>query len=394
MKIYISKGIFQISGSSHIKNGYLLLSIASLLFGVICMATVFPKGIKDMSTITNFIISFMVSVLICEIILLPFFAFDDLLIYFKNVFGSKKQHKISNDELNSRRTLIKSIGLTLAALPFSSFIYGITKGKYNFKLFEHTLFFSDLPKEFDGFKIVQFSDLHSGGFDSYDDVKRGFDLIQNQNADLILFTGDLVNDIAEEINPYKKLLNDLKAPYGKYSILGNHDYSEDDGLFPDESSKLKNFNAIQQYQKDAGFILLNNQNTKIEKQNSFIRLIGVENWGNGFIKKGNLDEAIKDCAAEEFSILMSHDPTHWEKIVKSHPKHIHLTLSGHTHGMQMGIEAFGIKWSPIKYIYKYWAGLYHEMDQYLYVNRGFGFMAFAGRIGIYPEITTLILRTK
>jgi predicted MPP superfamily phosphohydrolase len=394
MKIYLSKGIFQITDSIHVKNGYLFLSIASLLFGVICMATVFPKGIKDMSTITNFIISFMVSVLICEIILLLFFTFDDLFIYFKNAFVSEEHHKISNDELNSRRTFIKSVGLTLVALPFASFMYGITKGKYNFKLFKHTLFFSDLPKEFDGFKIVQFSDLHSGGFDSYEDVKRGFDLIQNQNADLILFTGDLVNDIAEEINPYKKLLNDLKAPYGKYSILGNHDYSEDDGLFPDEASKLKNSNAIQQYQRDAGFILLNNQNTKIEKQNSFIRLIGVENWGNGFIKKGNLDEAIKDCTAEEFSILMSHDPTHWEKIVKSHPKHIHLTLSGHTHGMQMGIEAFGIKWSPIKYIYKYWAGLYYEMNQYLYVNRGFGFMAFAGRVGITPEITVFTLKLK
>jgi len=394
MKIYLSKGIFQILGSSYIKKGYLFISIASLLLGVICMATIFPKGIKDMSTLTNFTISFMVSVLICEILLLLFFSLDDLILYAKNVFGSDNEYNINNDELNSRRTFIKTMGLSLVALPFASFMYGITKGKYNFKLLTQTLFFQDLPKEFDGFKIVQFSDLHAGGFDSLEDVKRGFDLIQAQNPDLILFTGDLVNDIAEEIVPYLHLLKNLNAQFGKYSILGNHDYSEDDGLFPTEEAKLKNGIAIEQYQKEAGFVLLKNDNVKIEKQNSFIRLIGVENWGNGFIRKGNFDEAIKNCNENEFSILMSHDPTHWEKVVKNHNKHVHLTLSGHTHGMQMGFETLGIKWSPIQYIYKYWAGLYEEINQYLYVNRGFGFMAFAGRIGMYPEITTFILRKK
>ncbi|MFM2386396.1 MAG: hypothetical protein RL660_1153 [Bacteroidota bacterium] len=394
MKIYLAKGVLQISGSSHVRNGYLFSSIASLLLGVICMATIFPNGIKGMSTTTNFAIALMVSVLVCEILLLLFFAVDDLYAYLRTSFGGARQHKINSDQIISRSTFIKNVGLALVAIPFASFIYGITKGKYNFKLLSNTLFFADLPKEFDGFKIVQFSDLHAGGFDSLEDVKRGFDLIQAQNADLILFTGDLVNDIAEEILPYLHLLKDLHAPFGKYSILGNHDYSEDDGLFPTEEAKLKNGTAIEQYHKASGFTLLNNDNVKIEKANSFIRLIGTENWGNGFIKKGNLDAAIKNCDKNEFSILMSHDPTHWEKVVIKHDKHIHLTLAGHTHGMQMGIEAFGIKWSPIQYAYKYWAGLYKELNQYLYVNRGFGFMAFAGRIGVYPEITTFTLRAK
>ena len=277
-------------------------------------------------------------------------------------------------------------------LPFSSFLYGITKGKYNFKVYNQKLFFQDLPSAFDGFRIVQFSDLHSGGFDSYEDVKHGFDLIQAQGADLILFTGDLVNDLADEILPYKALLKGLSAPFGKYSVLGNHDYPEDEELFPDETSKSKNFAAVQQHQADAGFHLLNNANVKLEKKQAAIRLIGVENWGNSFIKEGDLDKAIEGCASDEFSILMSHDPTHWEEVVLKHPKHIHLTLSGHTHGMQMGIEAMGIKWSPIQYFYNRWAGLYQELNQYLYVNRGFGFMAFAGRVGIPPEITVFTLK--
>jgi uncharacterized protein len=383
LKIYLSKGIFQISDSYKVKNGYLIFSITSSLLGVVTMATIFPRGIKDMTTSSNFIISLMVSILICELCLSLFFALDDSITFLHKILNHKPV-AIAHEINSSKRAFVKSVGLTLVALPFASFVYGITKGKYNFRVISQTLTFSDLPTEFDGLKIVQFSDLHSGGFDSLDDVKRGFDLIQAQNPDLILFTGDLVNDIAEEILPYQGFLNNLHAPLGKFSVLGNHDYSTDDGLFPTEDSRKANTLAIQKYQKEAGFVILNNANVKIGKDNTYLRLIGVENWGNGFIKEGDIDKAIDGCSDNEFSILMSHDPTYWDKIIKDHPKHIQLTLSGHTHGMQMGIEMLGIKWSPIQYIYCYWAGLYQELGQYLYVNRGFGFMAFAGRIGIYP----------
>ncbi|MFK8006414.1 MAG: metallophosphoesterase [Saprospiraceae bacterium] len=393
-KGYISRGVYQATVSKTTQFWYTVFSLGTFIVGVIALVRTFPNGIIGLSTSTNFIIALMLSVVLCELILGLFFIGDDLILFI-NWMTEKKSNEIDNNIItNSRRRFLKTTGLVLTSLPFASFLYGITKGKYDFKVIEQTLKFSDLPKAFDGFKIVQFSDLHSGGFDSYEDVKRGFDLIQKQKANLILFTGDLVNDLAEEILPYKHLLKNLHAPFGKYSVLGNHDYSEDDGLFPDEVSKKKNFIAIQQHQKDAGFQLLNNANTKIEKDNSFIRLIGVENWGNSFIKEGDLDKAIENCEEDEFSILMSHDPTHWEKVVLKHSKHIHLTLSGHTHGAQMGVESLGIKWSPIQYVYKRWAGLYEELNQYLYVNRGFGFMGFAGRIGIQPEITIFTLKTK
>lgn len=393
-KGYISRGVFQATASRTIQLAYTAFSVGTFLLGIITLLLTFPKGIIGITTGQNLSIALMLSVVICELILGLFFLGDDLLLLIKWMSEKNVNAEANETDSSSRRRFLKTTGLALSSLPFASFLYGITKGKYNFRVLEETLFFSDLPKAFDGFKIVQFSDLHSGGFDSYEDVKRGFDLIQAQQADLILFTGDLVNDLAEEILPYKDLLGNLQAPFGKYSVLGNHDYSEDDGLFPDEGAKKKNFNAIQQHQQDAGFELLNNANVKIEKDNAFIRLLGVENWGDSFIREGDLDKAIQNCGENEFSILMSHDPTHWEKVVLKHSKHIHLTLSGHTHGMQMGIEALGIKWSPIQYFYKYWAGLYQELNQYLYVNRGFGFMGFAGRIGIAPEITIFTLKTK
>lgn len=393
-KGYISRGIYQATISKTTQLWYSLFSVGTFTVGIIALVRTFPNGIIGLSTSTNFVIALMLSVLICEFILGLFFMTDDLLLFFKWLSDKKSSSIAINVDANSRRRFLKTTGLAFSSIPFGGFLYGITKGKYNFKVFNQTLAFSDLPKAFDGFKIVQFSDLHAGGFDSYEAVKRGFDLIQAQQADLILFTGDLVNDLAEEIIPYKKLLENLHAPFGKYAVLGNHDYSEDDGLFPDEAAKAKNFIAIQQHQKDAGFQLLNNANVKLEKDDVFIRLLGVENWGNSFIKEGDLDKAIENCEENEFSILMSHDPTHWEKVVLKHSKHIHLTLSGHTHGAQMGIESLGIKWSPIQYFYKYWAGLYQELNQYLYVNRGFGFMGFAGRIGILPEITVFTLTSK
>lgn len=390
-KAFIIRGVRQ-GSNKRWASIYGLFSVLSLLVGATTLIYSFSGGIIGLSIIQNFVIALMVATVVCEGIIALFFVIDDLLLlrnWFKKTFSSLSTPQ---QEPTPRRRFLKTVGLFIGGFGFSNFLYGITIGKYNFKVFKETLTFSDLPKAFDGFKVVQFSDLHAGGFDSFEDVKRGFDLIQAQGADMILFTGDLVNDLSDEILPYKKLLQELHAPYGKFAVLGNHDYPEDLELFPDEAAKAANFAAIQQHHADTGFQLLNNANVSIERESDFIRLLGVENWGSGFIKEGDLDKALEGCGDNEFTILMSHDPTHWEKKVIHHPHHVHLTLAGHTHGMQMGIEAFGIKWSPIQYSYRRWAGLYQELNQYLYVNRGFGFMAFAGRVGIPPEITVFTLK--
>ena len=209
---------------------------------------------------------------------------------------------------------------------------------------------------------------------------------------MILFTGDLVNDLADEVKPYLSLLKNLSAKYGKFSVLGNHDYSADNDLFPTEEAKRKNSNAIKDYHKESHFHLLTNENIKVEKNGEYIRLIGVENWGHSFLKEGDLDKAIIGTEEGEFSILMSHDPSHWEEKVKDNDKHIHLTLSGHTHGTQMGVDIGNFRWSPGQYLYKRWADLYRENNRYLYINRGLGWIGFAGRVGIYPEITVFTLK--
>lgn len=388
-KGYIIRGVYQATGSPLWTGVYAVFTILTLVLGLITMVRSFSHGMIDMEASANFLIALMISTIICEFMISVFFVVDDV-VAIVQYFADRS----SVAERKGRRRFIKTIGLALGSLPFSAYLYGITKGKYDYKVFNETLTFSDLPAAFDGFKIVQFSDMHSGTFDNIAQVQRGFDMIQAQNPDLILFTGDLVNDLADEFLPYKQFMENLEAPFGKFSVLGNHDYPSDHGLFPTEQAALANLEAIKMHHKQSGFKLLNNANAKIKKGHDYIRVLGVENWGRGFLKAGDLDVALQGCENKEFSILMSHDPTHWSEKVLKHPKHIHLTLSGHTHGMQMGLEALGIKWSPIKYVYNRWAGLYKEFGQYLYVNRGFGFLAFAGRVGIPPEITVITLKTK
>lgn len=393
-KWYMIRSIAQTYSRANITRAYAVGSIGSWLWGIYVLLNAFDGGIIGLSVAQNFSIALMVSVVFCEGLVGVFFLIDDLQVIASNSWQKlrpKEQPKEESPE-PTRRNFLKRLGVLLGAFPFAAFLEGITRGKYNFQVHEHTLYFADLPEAFDGFKLVQFSDLHSGGFDDIAAVQKGFELIQAQGADLILFTGDLVNDLADEIIPYKGLLKDLAAPFGKYSVLGNHDYPEDRELFPTKAAKEANLTAIQQHHADCQFQLLNNAQVKLEKDGQHIRLLGVENWGHGFIQAGDLDQALVGCEKDDFMVLMSHDPSHWEDKVLPHQRHIHLTLAGHTHGMQLGIEALGIKWSPIQYFYKYWAGLYQQAGQYLYVNRGFGFMAFAGRVGIPPEITSITLR--
>ena len=295
--------------------------------------------------------------------------------------------------LPERRRFVSQLALGVAAIPFASFLYGITQGKYNFKVRRHTLYFTDLPPAFDGFTITQISDVHSGSFNDPDAVRRGVELAKAQQSDLFVFTGDLVNSRAGEFDRWVDIFSQLKAPHGQYSILGNHDYG-DYVSWPNEEAKLDNFEKLKQQHVKTGFRLLLDEHTVIEKDGQQITLLGVENWGLDFGKRGDLNKALQNVPKDAFKILLSHDPSHWDAEVKNHESHIHLTLSGHTHGMQMGVEIPGLKWSPVKYRYPHWAGVYEEAGRYINVNRGFGFLGFAGRVGIWPEITVVELRRK
>jgi len=298
----------------------------------------------------------------------------------------------STGYMPSRRQFVSHIALGLAAIPFASFLYGMVVGKYNFKVLKYTLHFDDLPDAFDGYTITQISDIHSGSFDNKEKIEYAVDLVNEQESDVILFTGDLVNNKASEMLPWKATFSKLNAKDGMYSILGNHDYGDYVRWDSDEAKK-KNLEELGNIHKEIGFDLLKNESRFITKEGQRIALVGVENWGKGFKQKGDLAKAASDIESNDFKILMSHDPSHWQHEVIKDDYHYHLTLSGHTHGMQFGIEIPGwIKWSPVKWRYKYWAGVYKEKGQYINVNRGFGFLAFPGRVGIWPEITVIELK--
>jgi len=295
--------------------------------------------------------------------------------------------------LPSRRRFVSQVALGVAAIPFAGILHGIWQGRYRYRVIKETLYFPDLPAAFDGLRITQISDIHSGSFDNREKIRYGVELIQAQKSDLLVFTGDLVNNTASEIEPWKDLFAGLQAPLGKFSILGNHDYG-DYVNWPSAEAKKANLEELYQHHADMGFRLLRNEGLTLSRDDGEIHLLGVENWGTGgFPQYGDIDQAARGLPENGFNLLLSHDPSHFDHVVKKHPRKVHLTLSGHTHGMQFGIEIPGFfRWSPVKYRYPKWAGLYQELGRYLYVNRGFGYLAFPGRVGIWPEITVLELR--
>ena len=373
----------------------LIYSIATLIIlgNIVYQSVNFDRSIGISS---GFYSAFALFILfyIPKLILIVFVFGEDIFRLFEGIYNYFISNKItSNDSFfNGRRKFISQIALGVASIPFISILYGITKGKYNYKILTYTLFFDDLPVEFDGYKITQISDIHSGSFDNKAKVEYGVKLINDQKSDVIMFTGDLVNSKTSEINPWKSIFSKLKAKDGVFSVLGNHDYG-DYIKWPTEEEKKDNFSEMLKSQKEMGFKLLLNESRYIEKKDSRLAIIGVENWGKGFSKKGNLKKAISNIKSNDFKILLSHDPSHWEYEVLKEKMHFQLTLSGHTHGMQFGIEIPGlIKWSPAKWRYKFWAGLYERAGQYLNVNRGFGYLAFPGRVGIWPEISVITLK--
>lgn len=338
-------------------------------------------------------IGLLLVVYVPKMFLTIFMFGEDLFRLIRGLTNYFVEHDNPSSYIPERRKFVSQIALVIAAIPFASLIYGIFEGKYNFKVIKQQVFFPDLPDAFDGFKITQISDVHSGSFDNHEKIEYAIDLINEQETDLILFTGDIVNTHAKEMHPWIETFKRIKQPeFGKYSVLGNHDYGEY-VTWPTKKDKDENFQGIKDLYGAIDFKLLLNEHTFIEKGNQKLAIVGVENWGKNFKQAGDLNKASEGLTAQDFKILLSHDPSHWEYQVKDDAKHFQLTLSGHTHGMQFGIEIPGFfKWSPVQYVYKQWAGLYENVGRYVYVNRGFGFHAYPGRVGIMPEITVIELK--
>lgn len=391
IEIYSFQAFKTITQTKWILTAYKWLSVLLVLF-IVYQITKFDRRVGQTAQ-TLFTLGLLLLVLLPKIVLTLILLAEDV---YRLLFGSISyfvSEQRPSDFLPERRKFISQLAMGVAAIPFMGLVYGMTKGKYNYKVIRQTLFFPDLPEEFEGFTITQISDVHSGSFDNPEKIKYAIDLINQQKTDMMLFTGDIVNTHAKEMHPWIDVFSKIEGhEYGKYAVLGNHDYGEY-VTWPSQAAKDENFKAIKDLYGQIGFRLLLNEHVKIKKGTDELALVGVENWGHNFKQVGNIDKASEHLSAADFKILMSHDPSHWEYIVKKHPKNFQLTLSGHTHGFQFGIEIPGvIKWSPVQYVYKQWAGLYQELGRYIYVNRGFGFHAYPGRVGIWPEISVFELK--
>ena len=386
---YSSLAIKNITKNTWLYYGYIFLNLTIILNFVVQII------FKNYSSYFFYSLGLVLVTSVFQISIILFLILEDFIrfpLWIYNLINKGTENPISF--IPQRRIFLSQLSILLASIPASALLIGMIRGKYNYKVIKHQLSFKRLPDDFNGFKIIHISDFHCGSFDNKEKLSYGIDLINQQNADIILFTGDMVNNIADEVLPWKELISSLRAPHGKYAVLGNHDYG-DYTSWENEKDKINNLKKLITLENEMGFTVLNNSNEKIKYKDSSIDLVGVENWGSGFKKKGDLDLALKNTNSEDFKILMSHDPTHWQEKVLLHQQKIDLTLSGHTHGMQFGIEIPGIiKWSPAKYRYKYWAGVYQETGQVINVNRGFGFLAYPGRVGIYPEITLITLQKQ
>jgi hypothetical protein len=342
-----------------------------------------------------YIFSVIVAAFFSMVIASLFLAVDDLrrgatwLIV--KMFRNPAQEVEAGSESITRSAFITWLGLAFGGGLFTTMLYGFSN-KYNYTVKKLNLGFNNLPESFKGTKIVHISDIHCGSFMNKEAVQRGIDKIIKENPDLILFTGDLVNDRAVEMAEYLDVFNQLKAPLGVYSTLGNHDYG-DYYHWPSLEEKTENLRQLKEIHNQLGWRLLLNENIILEKNNQQVALIGVENWSakGNFSRYGSMEKAYPGAEKTPFKILMSHDPSHWDGEIRRNYNDIDLMLSGHTHGMQFGVELPNFRWSPVQYMYKQWAGLYEEENQKLYVNRGFGFIGYPGRVGILPEITVITL---
>lgn len=347
-------------------------------------------------TLRNYLFATFAGLFIAKLLAAIFFVVDDvrraITWVLSRMFPETETETNTNMAWSLNRSAFLSwLGIGVGGSFFASFIYGFSN-KYNYQVKRVKLTYDNLPAGFRGLKIVQISDVHSGSFGNKKAVQRGIDMILNENADIILFTGDLVNDQAGEMQTYMDVFNRLKAPMGVFSTLGNHDYG-DYVQWPSPEAKIRNLENLKRIHGQLGWRLLMNEHVPLERNGDAIALLGIENWSAlaRFPKYGKMDLAYSGTEKYKFKILMSHDPTHWDAEVRPKYSDIDLALAGHTHGMQFGLETPFFRWSPVQWVYKQWAGLYEEGNQKLYVNRGYGFIGYPGRVGILPEITVIEL---
>lgn len=332
----------------------------------------------------------------CKMAMLPFLVVDDLRRLFIKIFRKKepvKAQQITEKEPISRSEFLVKAGLVAAAVPLTSLSWGIISGAYDYQVRRVNLILPNLPKSFDGITMGQISDIHSGSFYNKTAVKGGVEMLLGEKPDFVFFTGDLVNNLTNEVRDYQDIFAKVKAPLGVYSSLGNHDYG--DYYFGKESSpaKVKNLKDMVDVHKIMGYDLLMNENRRLKVDGEEIGILGIENWGMGrFPKYGKMELAVQNTDDLPVKLLLSHDPSHWRNEVLQKYPQIDAMFSGHTHGMQFGVRLKEHQWSPVQYIYKEWAGLYQEQKQQLYVNVGYGFLGYPGRVGILPEITIFTLK--
>jgi predicted MPP superfamily phosphohydrolase len=343
-----------------------------------------PKGI------TTAFGMFFVVLLLAKLIVVLFLLPEDIVRVFRFAIAKLSSAPPTAAGI-TRSQFLSRLAIVVAAVPAGSLVYGVIANAYNYTFRKVVIRFPNLPEAFNGYRIIQLSDIHSGSFNRTEPLIEAVNKINAMNADLILFTGDLVNNTSDEMEPYMHVFDKLRAKHGVISTTGNHDYG-DYVEWDSPEAKIANFEKFKGIHKQLGWNLLMNQNVILEQGGEKIAIIGIENWGKGhFAKYGKLDEAYKGTENIPFKLLMSHDPSHWDAQVRPDYPDIDLTLSGHTHGFQFGIESKWLKWSPSQYVYKQWAGLYKEGRQFVYVNRGFGFLGYPGRVGILPEVTEITL---
>ena len=397
--IYFFQGLKVISNSASsrtktiIYTSYWVLSIAAIILLILLPYIHFEKQTRLLrSTIFATIAGLFFAKLIASL----FFMIDDVRrgvqwIAGKLFFSKTEGADLQTGEIISRSAFLSWAGMVAGGGLFGSLIYGFNN-RYKYQVKRVKLNYDNLPASFKGLKIVQISDIHSGSLSDKDAVVKGVFKIMKEKPDLILFTGDLVNNIADEMNDFMDVFDKLNAPLGVYSSLGNHDYG-DYVSWDNQEDKKANLEKLKQVHANLGWRLLMNEHVMLEKGSDKIAVIGIENWSSKarFPKYGDLKKAYSGAEDYPFKILLSHDPSHWKSQVLEDYPGIDLMLSGHTHGMQFGVEIPGFKWSPVQYVYKEWAGLYEKGNQRLYVNRGFGFLGYPGRVGILPEITVLEL---
>ncbi|MFN0276013.1 MAG: metallophosphoesterase [Chitinophagales bacterium] len=401
--VYFLPDFFIVSGLKRLfqknqkkaKRIYITSSIGFFIFIIIAVSlsgSLPPQVI----TVINYIFGIFTGFVFFKLGAFIFLLLEDSIRLPLSYFKRKKTHENGKRKFISRRKFISQTAMVAGLVPFSGFIYGMFRGRYQFTIKKEILYFENLPQSFEGVTLTHFSDLHIGSWRTGEKDKLEYlvEIIQSLQSDILLYTGDIVNSKASEMNGWYDVFKKLSAPLGKFSVLGNHDYG-DYVNWKSEDEKAKNLLQVKEIHPQIGFDLLLDENRMLEKEGEKLFIVGVENWGKGdFPKIGDVKKASDGIDNTAFKILLTHDPSHWDAKVLEEEYPPQLTLSGHTHGFQMGIETPAFRFSPSQWVYEQWAGLYEKKKTYLYVNRGIGTVGYPGRIGIWPEITQITLRKK